>query len=117
MAHSVGDDELTPALCLAYELGTCTCRDQSDETDEMREDVHVVGSLLNRRAVAEAGPLCETSFHSAALIPVTLPGHLLCAVSRFRGPQARTLAQRLQPLPVEVGAERFAPRCFAEPSG
>ena len=79
IAHSVGDDELTAALLLGHELGTCTCRDQTDEMDETREDMHVVGSRLNRRAVAEAGPLCETSFYSAALIPVTLPGHVLCA--------------------------------------
>jgi hypothetical protein len=82
IAHSAGDDGLTAALLLGHELGTCTCRDQTDEMDETREDMHVVGSRLNRRAVAEAGPLCETSFHSAALIPVTLPGHLLRAASK-----------------------------------
>ena len=81
IAHSAGDDELTAALLLGHELGTCTCRDQTDEMDETREDMHVVDSRLNRRAVAEAGPLCETSFHSAALISVTLPGHLLRAES------------------------------------
>ena len=52
--------------------------------DETREDMHIVGSFLNRRAVAKAGPQCETSFHSAALIPVTLPVHLLRAESERR---------------------------------
>ena len=33
IAHSVGD-ELTAALLLGHELGTWTCRDQTDEMDD-----------------------------------------------------------------------------------
>lgn len=39
VAHSVGDDELTAALMLGHGLGTCTCRNQTGEMDETREDI------------------------------------------------------------------------------